>query len=429
MYGSLKPAGYVERHVDVLVERYLRAFGGIEIRGPRWCGKSWTSQAFGESITRVDRNADLFEDDPTLALQGAQPHVIDEWQDVVPIWNEARHAIDDSANRAGQFILTGSSSPLVEGKDRRHSGAGRIARVDMGTMTLCERGVSTRSVSLKGLFEGKFKPSPSSLGIERLAQLICQGGWPAVVVGTSPDAAAAVDGYLAALFEESIPRAGKSGELARLIAQSLARNVGTSATLGTISQDASAGEDVSPSEATVRSYLEEFKRNYFVFELPAWDAPVRSRSRVRSRPKRYFADTSLVSSLLGLNSPRLFSDGQLFGILFESLAVHDVGVYVSLLPGAYPESLRYYGDADGLEVDMIIELRDGSWAGIEVKSGVSGLEKGVRSLQRLRRKVAKNPQARNPEPVFMAVLMGSYPYARYLKDEDVYVIPIETLCP
>lgn len=364
-----------------------------------------------------------------MALQGAQPHVIDEWQDVVPIWNEARHAIDDSANRAGQFILTGSSSPLVEGKDHRHSGAGRIARVDMCTMTLCERGVSTRSVSLKGLFDGRFEPSPSSLGIERLSQLICQGGWPAVAVGASPDATAAVDGYLAALFEESIPRVGKSGELARQIAQSLARNVGTSATLGTIAKDASAGEDISPSEATVRSYLEEFKRNYFISELPAWDAPVRSRSRVRSRPKRYFADTSLVSSLLGFDSRRLLTDGQLFGVLFESLAVHDVGVYASLLPGAYPASLRYYGDADGLEVDMIIELRDGSWAGIEVKSGVSGLEKGIRSLQRLRRKVAKNLQARNPEPVFMAVLMGSYPYARYLKDEDVYVIPIETLCP
>lgn len=116
-------------------------------------------------------------------------------------------------------------------------------------------------------------------------------------------------------------------------------------------------------------------------------------------------------------------------MLFESLAVHDLKAYTSLLDGSYPQSLRYYRDADGLEVDAIIELRDGRWAGIEIKTGAAGLETGVNSLQRPRRKVAANPQARNPEPAFMAVLMGRYPFARYLKDEDVYLIPIETLCP
>lgn len=430
MYGTLRPSGYIERHVDELVERYLAAFGGVEIRGPRWCGKSWTSQAFGESITRVNRSVSLFEDDPSLALQGAQPHIIDEWQDVVPIWNEAKIAIDDGASKPGQFILTGSSSPLPsEENEHRHSGAGRIAQVDMSTMTLSERGVSTGAVSLAGLFAGQFEPSPSALGLAQLAEIICQGGWPAVISGRMPDSTAAIDAYLDALFETSIPKAGKSGDLARRIALSLARNIGTSAAIGTIAADATASEDTRPSDATVRSYLNELKRNFFVRELPAWDAPVRSRSRVRSKPKRYLADPSLAASLLGVNPQRLLSDGQLLGLLLESLAVHDMAVYASLLDGAYPSSLRYYGDADGLEVDMIIELRDGRWAGFEVKTGVSGLEKGVSSLQRLRRKVAANPLARNPEPEFMAVLLGCYPYARYLEEEDVYLIPIETLCP
>lgn len=415
----------MNRHAGVLVERMLKSFGAIELRGPRWCGKSWTAEAFGKSLTRVDRNAELFEDDPTLALQGDRPHVIDEWQDVAPIWNEVRHAVDDAANQPGQFILTGSSSPLAsEENDRRHSGASRIAHIDMSTMTLCERSESTEAVSLAGLFEGKFSPAPSTLGLARLSELICEGGWPAVVSGRLADPAIAIDSYLDALFETSIPQTGKSSDLARQIALSLARNVGTSATMKTIAADSG-----SPTAPTVSAYLEEFKRNFFIEELPAWDAPVRSKSRVRNRPKRYFADQSLAAGLLGVDAARLSTDGQLLGILFESLAVHDLRVYTSLLNGSYPQSLRYYGDADGLEVDAIIELRDGRWAGIEIKTGVAGLEKGVNSLQRLRRKVAANPQARNPEPAFMAVLMGCYPFARYLKDEDVYVIPIETLCP
>ena len=50
-------------------------------------------------------------DDPQLALVGDTPHVIDEWQDIPAIWNIVRHRIDDSANKPGQFILTGSSTP------------------------------------------------------------------------------------------------------------------------------------------------------------------------------------------------------------------------------------------------------------------------------------------------------------------------------
>ena len=56
---------------------------------------------------------------------------------------------------------------------------------------------------------------------------------------------------------------------------------------------------------------------------------------------------------------RILSDGQTFGLLFESLCIHDLRAYTTCLPDAHPESLRYYGDSDGLEVDAIIELRDG----------------------------------------------------------------------
>lgn len=44
---------------------------------------------------------------------------------------------------------------------------------------------------------------------------------------------------------------------------------------------------------------------------------------------------------------------------FESLCIHDLRVYTSCLPDAYPGPLHYYGDSDGLEVDAVIELRGG----------------------------------------------------------------------
>ncbi|HJF63230.1 MAG TPA: DUF4143 domain-containing protein [Gordonibacter urolithinfaciens] len=160
-----------------------------------------------------------------------------------------------------------------------------------------------------------------------------------------------------------------------------------------------------------------------------WDAPVRSRSRVRTKPKRCFADPSLPAQLLGMSPERLLGDAQTFGLLFESLCVHDLRVYASALPNALPDPLRYYQDADGLEVDAIIELRDGRWAGIEVKLGESKVPDGVANLNRLRRKVLSNPAARNREPSFMAVVTASSPFARYDRENDVYVFPITALRP
>ena len=394
-YTDLKPKGYRPRLVDSLVERNLGDFGAIELRGTRWSGKSWTAMAHAESVTQVDVGTGLYADDPDLALIGAQPHAIDEWQDVPSIWNRVRHSVDDSANRPGQFILTGSSSPA--GEDGRHSGAGRISRIRMRTMTLAEMGRSSATVSLCKLFDGEFEPQQSRLCLEDYASILCHGGWPALVDASDERAQRTVEEYLDLLFEASMPKLGKDPMLSRRLAVALA------------------------------SYLSAFKLNYFLDELPGWDAPVKARSRVRTKPKRYLDDPSMAAALLSVGPSRLLQDGQLFGMLFEALCVHDLSVYASLLPGAGMRPLRYYADADGLEVDAILELRDGRWAAFEVKLGESKVEQAAKSLSRLKAKVAANPVARNPKPEFMAVLVGNGAFARRRKEDGIYVLPLGTL--
>lgn len=423
-YGKLKPQGYVPRQIDPLVEKRLTEFGAVEIRGTRWSGKSWTSLAFAKSIVHVDEGIALYEEEPGLALLGERPHAIDEWQDVPAIWNYTRHAVDDGGNAPGQFILTGSSTPPKEGE--RHSGAGRISRVRMRTMTLAERGISSGTVSLRGLFDGNFSPAINEVALEEYAGLLCHGGWPALLDATDERAQETIDEYLDLLFDMSMKKMGRDPILSRRIAHALARNVGTAATLKTLSEDAAAG-DRAPTEETVAAYLTDFSLNYFLDELPGWDAPVRARSRVRTKPKRYLDDPSMAASLLSVGPSRLLADGQLFGVLFESLCYHDLAVYASLLPGSGTMPLRYYADADGLEVDFIVELRDGRWAAFEVKMGESKVEAAAKSLNRLRAKIAANPAARNKEPEFMAVLVASAPYARRRKEDGIYVIPLATL--
>lgn len=425
-YTQHKPDGYTPRLTDALVQQQLARFGAVEICGPRWCGKSWTAAAFAESIVRVDEDAALYAADPALALIGAQPHVIDEWQDAPAIWNLVRHDIDDHAASKGRYLLTGSSAPPQQ--EARHSGAGRIGRLRMSTMTLTETGESSATVSLQGLFEGSFSPQEARLDLQDLAAIICRGGWPALQNGVSPaDSAAIIDEYLDVLFGITMRRAGKNPILARRIALAVARNLGTSATLRTLAADAAAGESDAPTERTVSEYLSDFALNYMLYELPGWDAPVKARSRVRTKPKRYFADPSLAASLLATTPDRIIREGQLLGILFESLCIHDLAVYVDMLPDSSPQSLRYYADAEGLEVDAVIELRDGRWAAFEVKLGEAKEEEAAVSLHRLRKKVSANPATRNPEPEFMAILVGKGAYARQRKQDGIYVIPLGTL--
>ena len=156
--SSVKPEGYLPRIVDEQVERYLRIFGAVEIEGTKWCGKTWTARQHGASISYVDEQLALAQDDPSLMLLGEKPHIIDEWQRVPAIWNLVRHGIDETRGLRGGWILTGSSTPPDRQGDaeaaKRHSGAGRIGRIKMSPMTLSESGDSENHRLSRSAFRG-----------------------------------------------------------------------------------------------------------------------------------------------------------------------------------------------------------------------------------------------------------------------------------
>ena len=212
------------------------------------------------------------------------------------------------------------------------------------------------------------------------------------------------------------------------IARSLARNISNAVTLQTLANDAgfsSTGQKELPRKAS--AYVDAFNSLYVIQTINGWDAPIRSKSRLRIKPKYYFADPSMAACLLGITPDRLITDGQLFGLLFESLCMHDLAIYASSLPNASASPLYYYRDSDGLEVDAVIELRDGRWGAFEIKLGENKVSEAAENLHRLRKKIALNPAARNPGPEFLAVLVGAGETARYDKANDVYVIPVTSL--
>lgn len=428
---TLKPSSYKPRLVDALLDRRLKGFGAVEVTGTKFCGKTWTSMAHGKSITHIDEDAikQMVLVDASLALEGDQPHIIDEWQDAPKIWDAVRRKIDESGNQHGQFILTGSST--ADKSKVSHSGAGRIAKMHMRPLSLFESGNSDGGISLNGLFEGKFKTRQVTTDIRELARLVCLGGWPSELDKNENLLGDLPAQYLEALFSVSAVKSNLDQHTARKVAVSLARNTGRTLTYKTLYADVFEMEppihvDQSLFRQTLDPYLQFFKDQYFIEDQKGWDAPIKSRSRVRSKPKRTFVDPSLPAALLNQSPERLLHEMQLFGNLFEELCLRDIRVYSSAMQQLPEPSIYYYADADGLEVDIILELADGRWGACEVKLSEEKVPEAQKSLLRLRNKVAANPAAKNKAPSFLAVLVGKATFSRQTP-EGIYVIPITSL--
>ena len=426
-----KPEGYMPRVADAQIERYLKAFGAVEIAGTKWCGKTWSALMQGASVSYVDENLDLARADPSMMLIGDRPHVIDEWQRVPAIWDCVRHEVDRARGTRGAFILTGSSTPATRQGEQgpAHSGAGRIGRVRMSPMSLFESGESTGQVSLEGLFAGEFTPCVAERDTVGLVEAACRGGWPEAVDMEVDAAQLIAREYVTAALGVSIPALGLDPDIARRLASSLARNLGQAATYKTIINDMFGAEENPLSvidEGRVRAYLDALKGMYIVEEVPGWAPPARDRKRFATKPKRYLADPSLACALLGMSPAALLADWQTFGLVFENMAVRDLSVYARALDLLDDVPVRYYRDDSGVEADAIVQLADGRWAAFEFKVSEDKVEKGVASLKRLRRKVCENPRSQTRPPEFMAVITGVGEYAREVA-EGIVAVPIRLL--
>ena len=426
-----KPEGYMPRVADAQIERYLKAFGAVEIAGTKWCGKTWSALMQGASVSYVDENLDLARADPSMMLIGDRPHVIDEWQRVPAIWDCVRHEVDRARGTRGAFILTGSSTPATRQGEQgpAHSGAGRIGRVRMSPMSLFESGESTGQVSLEGLFAGEFTPCVAERETVGLVEAACRGGWPEAVDMEVDAAQLIAREYVTAALGVSIPALGLDPDIARRLASSLARNLGQAATYKTIINDMFGAEENPLSvidEGRVRAYLDALKGMYIVEEVPGWAPPARDRKRFATKPKRYLADPSLACALLGMSPAALLADWQTFGLVFENMAVRDLSVYARALDLLDDVPVRYYRDDSGVEADAIVQLADGRWAAFEFKVSEDKVEKGVASLERMRRKVCENPRSQTRPPVFMAVITGVGEYAREVA-EGIVAVPIRLL--
>ena len=429
-YGALANPAYIPRCVDSDIDEALAVFGGVLIRGPKYCGKTWSGRNHADSeiaLMPTEQNPaplDIYASAPALALRGESPHLIDEWQELPVLWDMVRSAIDQSGKQR-RFVLTGSSTPRSQ--KPKHSGVGRIERIDMRTMTLSESGESTCEVSLRNLFEnpGPVAGVPRGVLPEEVALMVVRGGWPATVGVPSKNAQALPKSYVESFLEEDMHKVDDtrrdSAKMARLM-RSLARNAEQAATPKTLIRDMTAEGAAPPlADETVADYMGVLERAFILERIGPWSPNARSPMRINKKPKYHYTDPSLVAAVLGASSESLLRDFETFGFLFECMCTRDLLVYAQAMGG----KLFYYRDRDDLEIDAVVEAPDGAWGGLEIKLGHNQVDRAAANLARVRNKVVA---AGGRPPSFLAVVEGLGTHA-YTRDDGVHVVPIQTLCP
>ena len=418
---------YLPRLIDQQVETYLQTFGAVCIEGPKWCGKTWTSAHHSKSAINIGdpagnfQNRQLAELSPELVLEGDTPRLIDEWQEVPPLWDAVRYKVDQTSVR-GQFILTGSATPNHKGI--LHSGAGRIGRLRMRPMTLYENGVSSGQVSLEALCQGKLSPvMTGEVSLETLVDAIVRGGWPGSLGLSLAQAALLPLEYLHAIINDDVYRIdGIKRDTAkmRLLLRSLARNESNTATNRTLVRDIKAVDDADIDANTVASYLDIFRRLFLIDDQPPFAANIRSSVRLKQAEKRHLCDPSLACALLGATPASLIGDLETLGFLFEALCERDLRIYAESFGG----QMYHYQDYKGQEVDAVIERPDGQWCAIEIKLGAGQIDAAAANLLKLRAQIADEPQGK--PPVVCAVVCGMA-NAAYKRPDGVFVVPLTAL--
>jgi len=415
---------YIPRLCDSVLQLALQSSGAVLIEGAKWCGKTSTAGNASRSVLFMQDpdNASSYlamaDTKPSLLLKGETPRLIDEWQMAPVLWDAVRFEVD-KRGETGQFILTGSAVP--SDNVTAHTGTGRISRLMMRPMSLFESRESNGTISLRALFDGdQDVEGLSDLSIEGIAFALCRGGWPASIKLQGAAALRMAIDYVEAVINYDASRVDnveKNPERMRLLLRSLARNIATAATYQTIRNDIEAS-DTTISDKTISYYMNALRRIFLVEDLPAWSPSLRSKTAIRTSAKRHFVDPSISTAVLRTNPEGILKDFHYFGFLFEALCTRDIRVYAQTNDG----DVFHYRDKSGLESDLIVRLRDGRWAAIEVKLGKKQIDEAAENLLALKARIDEDKMG---EASFLMVITGGQ-YA-YRRNDGVLVVPVACL--
>lgn len=426
----LTPREYKPRLIEKHFDEYLNSFGAVCIEGPKYCGKTWTGRSRAKSAAFIGDPQNNFQTrtmaqmSPDLVLKGEYPRLIDEWQEVPPLWDAIRFEADRDREK-GKYILTGSATPNHKGI--MHSGTGRIGKIRMNTMSLYETGDSSGAVSLKALFDDNDNIEAQSTGDVLLTDLIyycVRGGWPENTAIAEKNAGNLAKEYLKTVVDDdmfNVDGVKRDSRKVWSLMHSLGRNESTIVSNSTIRKDIEAQDELQIDANTISDYLNVFNRLFIIDDQPAFSTKLRSKRRLLKSAKRHFADPSLAVAAIGATQDMLINDLNTFGFIFESLCEHDLKIYAEYSDG----QLFHFRDERGNEIDSIIEFPDGTYGAFEIKLGANQIDQAAEALIKFK-SMMENEGDRAPKVLCVICGMSNMAYRRA---DGIIVVPITALRP
>jgi len=374
---------YIKRLIDAELSSKLESSGAVLIRGAKACGKTESAKQFAKSIAHIDTDElvpEIMSTNPKRILLGDTPRLLDEWQEQSKLWNLVRREVDERSLPA-QFILTGSANP--EESIKMHSGAGRFTTLNMRTMSWQELGFSSGKISMNDLFKGtKIDIYDEAIPLEMIVEKIVIGGFPTTLNKSISQAININLGYIDLLTEVDMSRVSnirRDPVKVKNLLRSIARNTATLADASTFAGDIHEKENNDISRPTIYDYLNSLKRLMIVEEQPAWSPHLRSAATLRKSSKIHFNDVCLSVAAVGADTNSLLNDLKFTGFLFESLITHDLRVYAQ----ANDAKVFHYRDSNNLEVDAVVQKRNGDWIAFEIKLGTGQIDEAAENLKKL----------------------------------------------
>ena len=410
---------YMPRLIDKNLDDYLKVFGALSVEGPKWCGKTWTSSKHAKSAVYLDDDETKERAllDLELILNEEQPELIDEWHLVPKIWDKVRRKCDEDSKK-GKYILTCSTELNDERKKEVfHSGAGRIGKIKMYTMSLYESGDSTGDASLTAMLEDNQKNINVKIpSLKELANLIVRGGWPSNIKVDADKVGLIPKSYIESILDKDMNDDKKRDKnKMRMLLKSLSRNESTVVSNETLIKDIDSIE----SRITLKDYLDVLDRLHIIENQEAYSENYRSKDRIGKSPKRHLTDPSLACASLNMNADKLLKDLKTFGFLFESLVERDLRIYIEYLGG---HLYHFRDNVTGLEVDSILEFSNGDYAAVEIKLGYNAIDSAKKDLLKFYDNMITKPK-------FMCIITGNFTSVVKDKETGIYIVPITALKP
>ena len=194
--------------------------------------------------------------------------------------------------------------------------------------------------------------------------------------------------------------------LTRMIMRAYARNISTLSKKSTLIADVASSGEVSCTEPTFDDYVGALRKLFVICDLDAWCPAIRSKTAIRTGPKRAFVDPSITVATLALTPESLLTQLKTFGFIFEQMCIRDFKSYTL----DFDSHISHYRDRYGLESDLVLHLGDGRYALIECKLGSKEIEDGASHLVELKRLIREYNKKENQvplrEPDLMIVVTG-----------------------